>query len=270
MARLDDDSLVLSCPACGTFAQLPSGERDTICWKCKAHLQVQVRGRRATLEVAPPGEAAPQQDTVEGPPPLTAETEQALWPADTPPRRRASRFPSTVWVVLAIVAAGAALLFPNRRGPDRSNVLRTPDSRIEIELPSGWSSAPLPNAACQIAAVNRAQMESVCIISQQKADFKNLGSYGEILQKSMLQRLGGAEASTGDMILVNGHPTLRYEVTGTSSLGIKVGYVIAVVETETRFNEVAAFVDQSQLPGHRASLGNLAYGLREIAATASR
>jgi hypothetical protein len=274
MARLEDDgSLVLSCPACRTFAQVRSGDRGTVCWQCGARLLVQVSGRQVKLVVAPPeAEPAPAPEaTGDGPPPLPPEADQAPWPAGTVPHRRASRFPPVAWLIVAIMLlGGAAMLVQRLAGPGSPSVLRTPDGRIELELPAGWGRSLLQALPCQISATNPFQLETACVISQKKEGFAGLGTYGELVRKAMLGRLGHSEASEAERVQVNGYSALRFEITGTSRLGIDVGYVNTIVETETRFTQVMGVVLRPQFPDHKVRLGNLAGGLREVSAPAGR
>ena len=113
-------------------------------------------------------------------------------------------------------------------------------------------------------------MESVCVISQEKHGFRDLRTYSGIVKKSMLGRLEASEASGDEAAQVNGRPALRYEITGTGRVGIKVGYVVTIIETETRFNQVLGYTFGSRFPGSRPRLTAVAYGLREVATSSGR
>jgi hypothetical protein len=267
MARLEDESLVLSCPACGAFAQVRSGDADSVCWQCRARLLVRLSGGQVKLVVGPPpAEPAPRPEaTGDGPPPLPTEAEQAAWPAGAVPSRRAPGFPPIAWVTIAIMAAFSALMFVHEFVvPGSASVLRTQDGRIEIELPAGWSEALIRRPPCQISATNLFGAGKVCVMSQPKAGFRGLRSYGEIVKRSMLRRLGDSAASGTETIQVNGRPALRYEITGTARLGIRFGYVVTIVETETRFNQVLGYTFESLLPASRTQLAAAANGLHEV------
>jgi len=169
---------------------------------------------------------------------------------------------------MAVVVS--TLWFPNLGGPAKTNILRSQDGRIELELPAGWGQPLIPNPTCQMSAANQLLFERVCVISQEKKGFTDLARYGGIIRKSMLDRLGEAESTGGEMVQVNGRSALRYEIAGTGRLGMGVGYVITIVETETRFNQVVGYVFRAQLPLSRTHLASLASGLREVTAPPGR
>ncbi|HEY1205748.1 MAG: hypothetical protein ABSH46_16850 [Bryobacteraceae bacterium] len=268
MARLEDESLVLSCPACGAFAQVRSGDADTVCWQCRAHLLVRLSGGQVKLVVAPPAaEPAPEPEpTGGGPPPLPVQAEQAAWPAGAIPNRRASGFPAIAWVIVAIMVAGAAIMFLQRLAvPDSFSVLRSPDGRIELELPLGWGKGLIGAGLCQISATNRFDGSAVCVVSYQKERFRDLPTFNAIMKKAVLSNLEGSQASGDEIIQLNGRPALRYEMTVTGGLGIGMGYVVTNVETETLFIQVVATTIGSRFPETKARLAAVANGLREVA-----
>ena len=67
--------------------------------------------------------------------------------------------------------------------------------------------------------------------------------------------------------MVGGRPVLRYEITGTISNGLGIGYLLTVVETEGRFNQVLGWSLRSEFPNAKQELADLANGLHELPGT---
>jgi hypothetical protein len=256
----DEDSLVLSCPACRTFAQVHPGDRDTVCWQCQAHLLIQWDGRQVKLVVgAPSAEHAPECPATSGqPPPLP-------WPGPAIQNRRSSAMPTVLLIVIAaLLGLVARTVVRDFSGPGSGSALRTPDGRIELELPIDWHQSLLPRPACQISATEPLSMESICVISQEKRGFRDISNYSERAKTSILGRLPESEASGDEVAVVNGRRAVRYTITGNGRLGVKFGYLVTIIETETRFNQVIGYTLASRLPSSKPRLTAVAYGLREV------
>lgn len=134
------------------------------------------------------------------------------------------------------------------------------DGRIELQLPEGWNGEP-PDQPGWLKASN--QNLYVLVISESKDDFADINAYGDLVAKQMVKRLKEGEASAAQQTIVGGRPALRYEIFGTISNGLRIGYLLTVVETEHRFSQVLGWTLRSEFAARKDELGALADGLRE-------
>jgi hypothetical protein len=134
------------------------------------------------------------------------------------------------------------------------------DGHIELQLPDGWHGQT-PDQPGWLKASN--QNRYVLVISENKDDFVDINAYGELVTKQMVKRLQGGEASAPQQITVGGRPALRYDIFGTIDNGLRIGYLLTVVETQHRFSQVLGWTLRSEFDTHKDELGALANGLRE-------
>jgi hypothetical protein len=137
------------------------------------------------------------------------------------------------------------------------------DGNVELQLPDGWN-AETPDQPGWLKGSNKNLY--VLVISENKQDFADIKAYGELVSKQMVKRLQDGEASAPQEATVGGRPALRYEIFGTISNGLRIGYLLTVVETEHRFSQVLGWTLRSEFTDRKSDLGDLATGLREAAA----
>lgn len=149
-------------------------------------------------------------------------------------------------------AAGAAAL-----------TLTSSDSRVELQLPDSWHQEE-PDKPDWLKASN--DNRYVMVISENKEDFSDIAAYASIVVSQMLGKLKDGKASDAQKIEIGGRPALRYEITGTVSNGLRISYLLTIVETEQRFTQVLAWSLRSQFAASKDELSRLAEGLRELPA----
>lgn len=144
--------------------------------------------------------------------------------------------------------------------------MRSADGHLELQLPAGWRS-PGSTFSRQNYALGPSGEEWATVKSSNKQDYRDLRSYDAGWQRLMHDWLGSAPSTSSERVLVGGHPGLRWEIVGTSPDGVRVGYVMTSVETETRFGEVFAWTTRSHFPERKGALADIANRLREPAAS---
>jgi hypothetical protein len=257
----DDPSLVLSCPRCRTFVQVSAEDENTVCWQCLAHLRVRRQGRDVYLEVGAAQAASEPQ--LEAAAPLAPDAGVALAAAPPPrpggPSKDHIAFRVLTWLFIILTVSFIVVL----RGV-RGEVARSADGRLEIALPSGWRQSSGPDSSDHIAAGNASGTEWLFVRSAPKPDFRDLASYHGYWTRIMLVWLREARPTSAERTLLNGQPALRSEITGMTPQGMRLGYVMLAVETETRFSEVFVSTARSRFPERRSALAHVADGFHEI------
>ena len=253
MARLDEPEMVLRCPRCSTVIERAVGVEEIVCWQCGTCLTLRQHDGQTDLEVG----AQPAEEALG---PEMADLGQAGYA----PEPIAPRSSWGSWALgLLIVGVGALFVYGLLSGR-AGGVARSADGVLELSLPAGWRQTAGRASSTRIAAVGPLRDEWVFVESSSKEDFGKLGSYDAYWQRIMLAGLSEATRTDTVAVVVNGHPALRWEITGTDPDGRRWGYLMTAVETDTRFSMVTACTARSRFPERKAELGRLAGGLREV------
>lgn len=253
MDRREGPEIVLRCPRCGAVLERPVGIEEMVCWQCGTCLITRQRDGQTELELGEqpaeealgPGEVDLEQFTGCAPEPIGPRSSGGSWVLGL--------------VIVAVVAVAIFWALSGRAG----GVARSSDGVLELSLPAGWRQTASRESSTRIVARGPSGDEWVYAESANKADFKDLKSYDAYWQQEIPAWLHEATRTDSVAIAVNGRPALRWEITGTTPKGMRVGYVMTAVETDRLFSMVMACARRSRFPERRAALGRLADGLRE-------
>lgn len=170
-------------------------------------------------------------------------------------RTRVAHLVSCLTVLTAAAqfdAAGAAAL-----------TLTTNDNRIELQLPDSWHQEEPDKPGWLKASSDN---HYVMVISENKEDFSDIYAYASLVVSQMVAKLKDAKSSDAQKFEIGGRPALRYEITGTVSNGLRISYLLTIVETDQRFTQVLAWSLRSQFAASKDEFARLAEGLRELPA----
>jgi hypothetical protein len=174
------------------------------------------------------------------------------------------RFCNRVLILCAALLSSSPML--NKAHAAGGPALTSKDARVELQLPDGW----------QVQEHDRRSVGTkddgyyVLLISENKDDFADLKAYGKLVIDHMLEKFSEGKASEGRPVKLGDRPALRYEITGTSAKGLRLAYVVTVVETKAHFNQVVSWTLNSQFAANRQDMGELANGVHEVAAAPPR
>jgi hypothetical protein len=144
-------------------------------------------------------------------------------------------------------------------------VLTTPDGRIQIQAPDGYAERTPPRKQINLELVNEAGGTTLLIISEDQKHFDSLQAYGELVREMMTGRLKDPQADDGEKLELNGHPALRYEITGISN-GLRMAFQVTIIQTETRFTQVVGSSIRSQFADHKQEFEKVGKTLKELPA----
>jgi len=127
---------------------------------------------------------------------------------------------------------------------------KSQDGVLEITLPNGWHEAKQggPEAKIHVAG----QGTRVTVREHAKEDFKDMKAVATFLAERLKKRFTDAEPKFEDA-QVNGKPAIRVDLEGTEPSGVRVGYLVTVVEADTMYISImgtgnaSAFAKQKQL-----------------------
>jgi hypothetical protein len=142
--------------------------------------------------------------------------------------------------------------------------LTSQDGRVQLQLPDGWHVQAVDQKYVRRLGSNDHYF--VALISNNKEDYTGLKAYSQIAVDGIVHKVKDAKASEGRPVKLGEFPALRYEITGTTDKGVRLGYVLTVVETKGYFNQVLSWTMKSQFATYKLKMGELANGVHERAA----
>jgi hypothetical protein len=145
-------------------------------------------------------------------------------------------------------------------------ILTSRDGRIQLHVPDGYSERTPPKAVISLEALNYAESATILVISEGQSQFDSLQAYGEIIRQMMLDKLKDAQSDSGIKLQISGNPAIRYEITGISSGGLRMGFLVTIIQTETRFTQVIGSCVRAQFSDRKDEFAKIAATLKEIPA----
>ena len=131
---------------------------------------------------------------------------------------------------------------------------KSQDGTLEITLPNGWHEAKQggPEAKIHVAG----QGTRVTIREHAKEDFKDIKAVANFLAERLKKRFTDVEPKFSD-VQVNGKPAVRVELEGTEPSGVKVGYLITIVDSGKSYISIAGTGNASAFAKHKQLLSDL-------------
>jgi hypothetical protein len=169
-------------------------------------------------------------------------------------------------ILLAMASLAGASWLVAEEEEVQPNILRSKDGRIQIELPRSYAEKPPSNATIQIQAVDDAKLSTVLVISEDQAQFESFEQYSEVVRGKMSENLRDSQVDIGVKCEIAGHHAVRYEITGISSNGLRLGFLVTLIQTDTRYNRVIESCLRTRFADRREEFVKIAANLKELPA----
>jgi hypothetical protein len=135
-------------------------------------------------------------------------------------------------------------------------VLKSPDGKFQLTVPTGWRENLSLNNQAAIKAENSLAEMYVIVITEQKADFTEettLDYFTKITRDSMISNLESVDSSPPVPVTINGNAGLHYEIHGVTK-NVKLAYLVTNVETAAHFHQIVTWTLQSRFDQNQATL----------------
>jgi negative regulator of genetic competence, sporulation and motility len=132
-----------------------------------------------------------------------------------------------------------------------------------LTVPNGWRQTKTAAPVIQIQATNGRAV--VLVRSAQKEDYRDLKSFAQTGSQRFMKKLTNAEPKSED-VQVNGKPAIRVSAVGTQANGVRRGYVLTFVDTDTMFVEVVCIASASAFKTEQATLVDMANRVKILGA----
>jgi hypothetical protein len=169
--------------------------------------------------------------------------------------------------IRSIMAAAATMaLVAAFAQPVRADItFKSQDGTLEITVPNGWHEAKQggPEAKIHVAG----QGTRVTVRTHAKEDFKDMRAVAVFLSERLKKKFTDAEPKFED-VQVNGKPAIRVDLEGTEPSGVRVGYLLTIVEADTMYVSITGTGNASAFARQKPVLEDLPNQLK-VTTTAS-
>lgn len=159
-----------------------------------------------------------------------------------------------------LCAALIATLMIARAGGEQ---LTSHDDRIQLEIPDDYAPTKTPPAPFTLEASSRESNAAVLLLTEPKASHPDLKTAAGAMQQDLLAKLRDGQSDEGKPLAIGECSALRYEITGINAKGRRVAFVVTVIQTQTRYCEVACCCPRAQLADLRKEFNAIADSLKE-------
>lgn len=127
--------------------------------------------------------------------------------------------------------------------------IKSKDGKFQITVPAYMSESPGLNKDSEITAANGARELYAFVLSKKKTDYadgQTLDEHTDILRNALMKQLTGSDATTPEKLTIDGIDARRYQVTGSKD-GVKLAYVLTIIETNDQFHHIWSWTIPSKL-----------------------
>jgi hypothetical protein len=138
------------------------------------------------------------------------------------------------------------------------------DGFAELSLPAGWAEGDAPeNAGMQLLAVNAKSEAYVEVVGESREDLTwTLAEYGDKIRGNMAKKGTNTSQTDWEAIKVAGFDARQCELHMTLK-GMKLGYLITVVQTPGRYYQILAWTLDSRFDANKPSMQKINDGFKE-------
>ncbi len=141
-------------------------------------------------------------------------------------------------------------------------IAKSADGSLELALPNGWHDVKPDGPTTKIAATN-GHGSRVVVRVYPKEDFKDAKAVANFSINKL--KLSDDEGIKFEDIQIGGKPAVRASVLGTQASGMRAGYLVTVVDSDSMYVELMGRSDASSFPKETAALAAFGNALKTSA-----
>lgn len=172
-------------------------------------------------------------------------------------------------LLLLPVVLSCGLAGPLKKIADNAQnptTLTSPDQRIQIVVPGGWTVDKTLNDIAVIQASNRLSEMYVIVIVEGKEDFEEgttLDYFASLSRNGLAEKVTGEQSTEPVPFQVSGHSAMEYQMEGSVD-NIKIKYICTVIETPTNFYQIFTWTLPSRFEQNRETLRGVMQSFKEV------
>ena len=121
------------------------------------------------------------------------------------------------------------------------------DGKIKVTVPGTWAKLPELNKQASLQVGNKSKEVYLIVITDTKADVENLNleKHHDLTRNRMWQKMKNASATRPVSLMIDGHPALQDELTGTEKR-TNVVFLHTTVDDGDYFQQILAWTLKSR------------------------
>lgn len=171
-------------------------------------------------------------------------------------------YPPMNWQLLIFAIAALVVLGADRTGL-ADEMLTSKTGNLQIRVPENFDEAPPVKPAVKIQAIDDAEHSVIMVLSEPKAGFSDVQAYGQTVRDQMLAKLRDGQSDGGRIFALNKLPAIVFEITGIGTNGLRMAFLLTVIETDSRYNQVIGSCLRTDFERHKATFASIARTLKE-------
>jgi hypothetical protein len=121
------------------------------------------------------------------------------------------------------------------------------DGKIKVTVPGTWTKVPEFNKQATLQVGDKSKQMYLIVITDSKADLENitLEKYHDATRDRMFQKMKNASATEPVSLMIDGHPALQDEISGTEK-GTNVIFLHTTLDDGDHFQQILAWTLKSR------------------------
>ena len=151
------------------------------------------------------------------------------------------------YIALAVGIMGIPLLVSMIQSDRERKEIASDDAKIKVTVPGTWTKLTELNKQASLQVGNKSKEVYLIAITDTKTDLDNftLERHHQQTHDRMLQKMTNASATQAVSLIIDGHPALQDELTGTEK-GTNVVFLHTTLDDGDHFQQILAWTVKSR------------------------
>jgi hypothetical protein len=121
------------------------------------------------------------------------------------------------------------------------------DGKIKVTAPSTWAKLPELDKQATLQVGDKSKQIYLIVVTASKADLENitLEKYHDATRDRMFQKMKNASATEPVPLMIDGHPSMQDEISGTEK-GTNVVFLHTMIDDGEQFQQILAWTLKSR------------------------
>lgn len=171
----------------------------------------------------------------------------------------------SIVAVLSIIGMIFGMIDIASRTPTEE-IFYSKDKQFQISAPSDWSKDSSLHDEADIGISNRSREKYLLVLSESKQDVDSsltLQEYAQVIEANLQEGVDHVSIDKQIRTVVDNQVAIQFNAKGEVD-GIKVAYIVTLVETPTHFHQIMAWTEEKRFASLKQELQKVSASFREV------
>ncbi|QDS37519.1 RDD family protein [Brevibacillus brevis] len=171
----------------------------------------------------------------------------------------------SIVAVLSIIGMIFGIVDLASRTPTEE-IFYSENKKFQITAPSDWGKDSALHDEADITISNRFSEKYVLVLSESKQDLDSsftLQDYAQVIEANLQEAVENVSVDKQIRTVVDNQVAIQFNAKGEVD-GIKVAYIVTLVETPTHFHQIMAWTEEKRFESLKQELQKVSASFREI------